>query len=503
MMEKILSKKLNLFLIVFLISIVIRVPFLGLESINPDAVNWHYRCQQFANGIKYFQLEKTYPHYHPGVVLCYTMSIPTEIYKQITNEVYDIKTFINFNVLNTYSVVILVSVLIGIAGVLIGGQRGFLFSVLLNLEPFLYGNSRIIHLDSILSLLLFISFLLLFRFFVDGKSIYLYLSSFVLSLAFLTKSVGIVFFVISFLSIFIFSKKEVFKKAFQFFFIFFLSIYIMFPAMWLKPIETFSLIFKEADRVGVRTGHNQLFLGEFYDDEENPGLLFYPVVFFVKTSPLILIGLFLITVLVFKRIYQELKSKKVSVNSFLNFIENHKENIFLGVFYLAYVLIIFYSSKKVDRYILVLIPPIIYFLTSFYRSSYFKKLFLILIVLNIISFVKFFPNLFLYYTPLLGSYDAVNKFVGQKTFGSSIFQLKDHLIKNYGEKNLGFYDIKPMETVYPNSKVFDIRETSSSRIDLVILSLNESLPSKYQDRFVKSETFYFADIPLYEIYIKK
>ncbi|NBO36898.1 hypothetical protein EBU91_05135 [bacterium] len=79
-------KKSNIavFLIVFVLSFLIRLPNIGTESINPDAVNWHYRCQQFANGLKYFQLEKTYPHYHPGVTLCWVMLLPTEIYKNLS-----------------------------------------------------------------------------------------------------------------------------------------------------------------------------------------------------------------------------------------------------------------------------------------------------------------------------------------------------------------------------------------------------------------------------------
>ena len=84
-----------------------------------------------------------------------------------------------------------------------------------------------------------------------------------------------------------------------------------------------------------------------------------------------------------------------------------------------------------------------------------------------------------------------------------MFDLKKYLVSTYGEKNIGFYDVKPMETVYPNSKVFDIRQTSSSKIDIVILSLNEKLPVKYEDKYQKVDTFYFKDIPLYEIYTKK
>jgi hypothetical protein len=176
--------------------------------------------------------------------------------------------------------------------------------------------------------------------------------------------------------------------------------------------------------------------------------------------------------------------------------------ILLLLFYGVYTLLIFYSSKKVDRYLLVLVPAVIYFI-SLKSSQLFNRTFLVLGFVNVVSIITFFPNLFYYYSPVLYSYTNVNKLVGQKTFGGGIFDLKNYLITKYGEKNLGFYDIKPMETVYPNSKVFDIRETSSSKVDIVILSINEKLPEKYQDKFQLIESYYLYDIPVYDIYLKK
>ena len=497
-----LNKKWILFFFVFLISFVIRLPQIGVESINPDAVNWHYRCQQFANGLKYAQFEKTYPHYHPGVTLCYLMAVPTEVYKKITGKTYNIDTYIDFNILNTYSVVIFNSILISILAILLGRNRGLLFFMLLNLEPFFYGNSRIIHLDIIVSLLLFLSFVLLNKFLTEKKDLYLYLTSLSLAFAFLTKSVSIVFFVLFLFALVIFLRNEVLKKSTQFFVSFFLFIFLLFPAMWVDPFGTFTRIFKEADRVGVRTGHNQFFLNEFYDEDSNPGFLFYPVVSVVKLSPLILIGLFIGVFFIALSLKKFIMSKNLNLKGLLNYLDDNREFFLLTLIYAFYILLIFYSTKKVDRYLLVLVPAIIYYLTS-KSSRYFLQLFVILGLLNFISILNFLPNLFYYYSPVVMNYQNVNELVGQKTFGGFMFDLKKYLVSTYGEKNIGFYDVKPMETVYPNSKVFDIRQTSSSKIDIVILSLNEKLPVKYEDKYQKVDTFYFKDIPLYEIYTKK
>lgn len=501
-MNRIFSKPLYLFFLVFILSILIRLPSIGTESINPDAVNWHYRCQQFANGLKFMQFEKTYPHYHPGVTLCYLMTFPTEIYKQVTDQVYNIQTYINFNIVNTYSVVIFNSLIISLIAVLLRERRGLIFAGLLNLEPFFYGNSRIIHLDSVVTLLLFLGIILLDRYLENKKYHYLFGSSVSFAFAFLTKSVSVVFIVLALFAILIFVKKQRLKVFTQFLFTVMLSIFIFFPAMWYTPVETFTRIFKEADRVGVRTGHNQFFLGEYYNEDSNPGPWFYPIISLVKFSPLFNISLILIFFSVLISVEIHLRLHKLNLGKFIDYLDRNRFNFLLLLFYGTYIALIFYSTKKVDRYLLVIVPAVLYFISQ-KGGELFNRSLLVLSFVNIVSLVTFYPNLFFYYSPIFYSYENVNKLVGQKTFGGGIFEMKDYLITKYGEKNLGFYDVKPMETVYPNSKVFDIRETSSSKIDIVILSINEKLPDKYQDKFEKVETFNLYDIPAYEIYLKK
>src|SRR3989344_6213753 len=75
-----------------------RIPRLQNDEINPDAVNWHYRSEQFVVGLKHNLLEKTYQHYHPGVTLMWITGIPIELYKQITGiNVYTHENFLNFH----------------------------------------------------------------------------------------------------------------------------------------------------------------------------------------------------------------------------------------------------------------------------------------------------------------------------------------------------------------------------------------------------------------------
>jgi len=483
-----MKNKILLFFSIFIISVLIRLYYIGYESINPDAVNWHYRCQQFANGIKYLQLEKTYPHYHPGVTLCYIMTFPTEVYKQITNQVYNSTTYLTFNQVNSIFLVIVIAFLVALISLQLGIRDGVIFGIILNLEPFFFGNSKLIHLDTLLTLFLFLAFLYFKKYLEEESLKSLLFVSLFLALAFLTKSVAIVFLPIFILGTFLLSNKSKVKKSLILFGATLSFVYLLFPALWTSPIDTMVRIFKEADRVGVRTGHSQIFLGEFYDENEDPGVLFYPVVMLIKFSPLMIFGIVLLFIDIFKFI-----ETKISIKKLLNF----EVMMFLG--YLVYFGIIIYSDKKIDRYLLILFPPLFYYLTK--KFNEYSKFIVGFLLVNLASIIYFSPYQFLYYSPVLLNYSNVNNLVAQKSFGVGIYELKEYLLKNYGEKKLGFYDIKPMETMYPNSKVFDVRQTSASKVDIVILSVNEKLPENYSN-FYKKESFMIKGIPLYDVYLK-
>jgi hypothetical protein len=502
------GKNFWLFVVVFILSIFIRSPDMGRESINPDAVNWHYRCQQFANGIKYFQFEKTYPHYHPGVSLCWIMFFPTEIYKQLSNETYNSNTFLSFNYWNTLVLVVVISFLIAYSSVLISGYSGIIFAFLLNVEPFFYGNSRLIHLDTLTALFLFLGIFHLVRYLQNSSQKYFYASSFLFGLAFLTKSVSVVFFIIALFWVWYFSRKRKVIKSLTFFICALLTSVILFPALWNNPIEITLRIFSEAERIGIRNPHNQFFMGISYSEDEKVGNIFYFWTMLIKFSPLIIFGLIFIVFDLGRRLYNFVKVKignKIEFRSawvaVLQFIDSNKQVVIWSSFYVVYILILLYSSKKVDRYLLILVPPIIYYL-SLIRINYLKNNIILLGVVNLMSIIYFMPYLFLYYSPIFLKYENVNSIVGQKSFGQGIVNLRDKIVSDYGNPDIGFYDVKPMETIYPNSKVFDIRNTGPSKVDLVVLSINEKLPKDYQEKFKLYEKFYLIDIPLYEIYIK-
>ena len=85
--------------------------------------------------------------------------------------------------------------------------------------------------------------------------------------------------------------------------------------------------------------------------------------------------------------------------------------------------------------------------------------------------------------------------------------IKDNFAAVYGdEPKLGFIDIKPMKSIYSNSKIFDIREISSSKIDLLILGVNEEFPEKVLDsdiKWVKDKVLFINGLEYWRVYVKE
>lgn len=526
-----------------------RIPRLKNDIINPDAVNWHYRTQQFIVGLKYFQLEKTYQHYHPGVTLMWVTGVPVELFKQITGiKEYTVRNFEAFDFVAKFSLVfvqiVLTLVIIFVFSKIVGFNKAFFTTTLFTFEPFFAGNSRLYHLDVLMTLLLFLG--LLFAFINLKKTTVLNsaLAGLCLALAFLTKSVsiGAVPFVIFYSAIyfraqslaiysegvenraikeeaadfrmrilhFILSKqpKRFIRYAGLITLFFVLFSFLFFPVLWIKPVYYLSLIFKEAERVGIRKGHEQIVFGE---ETTDAGFWFYPLVILMKVSPFVLLGCLAFVVKSIKNVKVIVKSAREKIFS---------PGLYFAVFYIGYVAFMTFPTKKIDRYIIVVYPFLAYlavlgfsYIFNFAKSSLEKSAFwLLMLVLTllfwVVPFVYLYPYYFTYTSPIFGSAEAANKIVAQKSFGVGISQLKDFILSRYGNyPTLGFIDTKPMAAIYPNSKVLDIRVYGASSYDLLVLGVNEEMPEDVanNDRvvFEKDSSVWINGLEYWRIHVKK
>lgn len=494
-----------------------RFIMLGPDEINPDGVNWHYRSQQFIVGLKSGDFERTYQHYHPGVTLMWLTGVPIEIYKQITGvTTYDQYNFLAFNTVAKYSVVlaqlVLTFILLYYLSKVVGFKVAYFSVFLFSLEPFFMGNSRLYHMDVLLALFVFIGLLISWlnlKSFSYRQSV---LAGVFLSLSFLTKSIGIgaLFFVLLFSTAYFAHKKDL-KGLLKYFFTilgsFIVTTFILFPALWVRPVYYLAEIFAESERVGIRKGHEQILFGETTQDA---GILFYPLVILIKTTPFLIAGL----ILCFMR----------CANSFSKMLKNigakyNNPFIYLAIFYLGYFFIMFYPTKKLDRYMLPLYPFLsllasygIVRFYSFLKTPKSKKIFMsvtffMFTLFYIVPAVADFPYYFTYTNPLFGTANSANAIIAQKPFGIAVPALKDYIIDRYGnEPELGFIDTKPMKAIYSNSKVADIRVNGVSDYELLVLGINEEIPEKVLEsgiRFRKDSSLYVNGLEYWRIYVKE
>lgn len=419
-------------LIVVLLAFFLRLPDLGNDTFNTDVWKWKKRTYNFLNSVKTLDLAGTAQTYHPGVplmVLGGTGVVTYNTYYELTkgtNPPDGVVTIFGIHRLQKIYVAVVIALLLGLSvhvlKQLFGLKFGLFVIVLLNTEPFFLAHTREFHLEGLVAMFSFASFLSLLLFLKkenNAKELnkllldkYLMLTAALTSLACLTKSTGLFALALNcfvLLMSVIFLKTKLVRFANQvisyllLFFIFFL---ILWPAMWVKPVDTVNLYFNGAKDVGLEGDHEQLYFGKLVGD---PGSLFYIIVLGMRLSPelqvfsILAIFLFLVA-LVKKR--PDFEITVVILNMFL------------------FVLFLTLPTKKLDRYIIPLFPFLVIastiILFKFYgwllSASYFKKYgqkYALLLVFAFFVYrfyvvVSNHPNYLFYYNPLVGMKRSIN-----------------------------------------------------------------------------------------------
>jgi 4-amino-4-deoxy-L-arabinose transferase-like glycosyltransferase len=437
--------------------------------------------------------------------------LPVEIYKQISGErIYNHENFEDFDFTAKISLVfvqfVLTILILFILSQLLGFWSALGITVFYSFEPFFTGNSRLYHLDTLFSLLTFLSLLFVYSGLEKRNNRHAVLGGVFGGLAFLTKSIGIGIFVYVFLALFWAVWKKYVTTRYMLIFLstFLLSVFVFFPALWVRPAYYIAEIFSESERIGLRRGHEQIVFGETL---ETAGPEFYFLVLLVKFSPFILLGTFFYFSW---NLYKAIKGYKIAFTSEMKVI------IFTGIFYLGYFLVMTLSSKKIDRYMVTLFPyfAVLAWYGYKYLGSYVKKsrIFLIFILVIYSLFVAtplmtFYPYYFTYTSSLMGSTENANNVIAQKPFGVGIHDLKNLIVTRYGENtSLGFIDTKPIKAIYPNSQVFDMRINGISDYDVLVLGINEDFPQNVKDTNVslyKDSSLYINGLEYWRLYVKQ
>ncbi len=489
---------------------VTHIPRLGTDEMNPDAINWHSRSEQYINAIKDRDFIKTYQSYHPGVTLMMLIGFPVEVLKRTSNPplIYDRSSYEVFHLVAKYvlniALLILIIILIFLTSKILNFWIAYFFGLFLTIEPFFLGNSRLLHLDALLSLLSMCALLTFYLYFKERKYKWVVISAFFMGLSFWTKNVSVLasVYLIGVLTLLLILKEISFKRylinVMTYLSLFILVGYLIFPALWINPIKIFKKIINKSSNV-VEMGHEEKFFGV---KTMNPGPRYYPIVLAFKFSPLIFV------LLVFSSIYFPVslfKERKRLMKS------KYLVLYYLLLFCLCYFLAMELALKKIDRYMLPMYPPILlttsYVLFGLIRR--FKYNLVVLFVLFIGFFfslqplISYFPYYFVYNSPLFGGGVMAEKIIGQKSFGVGIFAVRDFILKNYGYINVGIIDRKGMAATYPSSMVFDARVYGSKRYSVLVLDSDDDLPDELEGKFIYDKSIMIGGVKFWNFYVKK
>lgn len=504
------NRRVFLLLLLGVIYFTTHLPRLGYDEINPDAVNWHIRSEQYIDAIKSHDFNRTYQHYHPGVTLMLITGAPIEFAKRyiVHETTYSRINYEIFHMVAKYSLnfvlLVLTYLLIFNLTKVSSFKLAYLVGLLLSIEPFFVGNARLYHMDTLLSLLVINGLITFYISITKNSKLWLILSSLYLGYAFWTKSSALIaiLFCLGLSFLLFIAKKFDYKFLFNSFLIivvfFFVAGYSILPALWTNPKRIFSKMYNSSKTV-VDEGHDEKFFGVSTLD---PGPFFYPVVLAFKLSPVVLV-LFVISLFYFPFLFlRELKEKN---------LRDRGIYYFLFIFLIGYFIVFEVANKKIDRYLLPLFPIIFTLssftfikLISFVKDFKFKFLiYLILITCFVYPLYSYFPYYFVYNSPLFGGNKAAEYAVGQKSFGIGVFEVRDYIIRKYGFVNVGFIDRKALSVIYPNSMVFDARVAGTRNYKILVLDSDDKAPKKTQGKFEYDGSIKIAGVNFWNFYVKK
>jgi len=380
-------------LIVLFLFLIFRLPGLGKDISNSDAVRWHRRSEDFLNALKSGNFADTYQHYQPGVTLMWLdafvndVSFRYQIYKGLEPKTLENST--HYPVVHGISKSLLVLVLGALLFVqvflvrkLFGNEISLVFGFFISVEPYLIGINRWFHLTSLETFFSFASFLFILNWYKFRNNKLVIFSAVFLGLSVLSKLTTLI---VAPLYLIVFSlaykqKKDVSFALFGVVFLF--TFFILFPAMWIDSVSVISKLYDAASKAVTDNYASDLLPASILP-------IYYFVILGFKVSPITLLmfvsGLF---VLVKKK---EIITDKLKLLVVLNF--------------LLYFVLLTLAEQKIDRYSIAIFPPLI-LISCFGFDHLAKRVKYVVLSLSslfiLFAAYVYYPVYSAYYSPVLG-----------------------------------------------------------------------------------------------------
>jgi hypothetical protein len=386
---------------------------LGTDILNSDGARWYRRSSNFLSALYNGNLIETYQHYQPGVTLMWIRSFVEDAVWRLQDlfgrSHWYMENYIYFSHIHTITKVFLTLILcilfiyqVILVKRLFGSKTAVIYSFLIAVEPYVIGIDRWFHLTSLESYLSFSAFLSILywsRLRKEGKKSTkaLIISGIFIGLSVLSKVTGIVTVVPIFAVIvhthFSNIKNKLLKSLLADSGVFALSVLVavfaLFPALWQNSAFVIGRIVTAVTRASDLE-RSFSFANLFQD------FLYYPRILLFKVSPVII--LLLITGL-----FYGVKKKKVSISS-----ELLHNLIYFSVFYL----LLSVSSKKIDRYCLEFIFPVLLFVSVFISGLKKRLLAYILVAVTFVytyMWMNNYPVFSGFYSPVFGGQEKAIK----------------------------------------------------------------------------------------------
>jgi hypothetical protein len=406
----------------FVLAFLVRLPYIG-DFMTVDEERWIHGAGQFLLGLHNGSLTDTYWHFFPGITITWGEAIILWLKFQASGSA-NITTFVNGQMSDLaatigsmrLSPVILTA--LATAGVywlarpIVGGWPAFLGAGLLAVDPFFVAHSRIVNGDAAAAGLMMLVFLAFAWLWQTPNLKTATLAGSMAGLALLTKLPAplILPWVVVLAGLgFIWNRDWRFwvKALLVFGLATVVTFVALWPAMWVAPINTLLLMYRDSFEMGeIGAGHDTFFLGQISKD---PGWLFYPYVLAFRLTPITSVGL-VGAIFWLWRSRQEIKGRSPKL-------------ILSGALWFYIIFIILFASlspKKLDRYVMAVIPASILLASlglewgvsqlKAWRPGIFTSLQgqiitpLLLILGQILFVISDYPYVLNYYNPLLGGY---------------------------------------------------------------------------------------------------
>jgi hypothetical protein len=401
----------------FILALLVRLPYLG-DFMTVDEERWIKGGGQFLLALSNGPLTDSYWHFHPGITIAWGEAIllwlkflaggHSNITTFVSGQMADMAASIGYIRLSPALITALtVAGIYGFARPLLGVGAALLGAGLLAVDPFFVAHSRIVNGDAAVAGLMMLTFLAFARLWQKPDWRIAALAGVMAGLALLTKLPAplILPWIVVMAGLgFAWNRNwQFWAKALLSFGLATVVIFIaLWPAMWVAPVETLTLMYHDSFEMGeIGSGHDTFFWGEISKD---PGWLFYPYALAFRLTPLTSVGL--IGAIFFIGAGRQLSLKARLAGTLLLYI------VFI-------VFLASFSPKKLDRYVMAVIPPLIlvaglgleWFVNqlkqkwSWLASKQGQIIVPLSLILGQLFFViSHYPYVLTFYNPLLGGF---------------------------------------------------------------------------------------------------